>query len=792
MTSFDDILEEAGKFGRCQKRIFALLCMVSMPWAGVYVGIVFQGFTPDHWCRDSAVVQRRQACGWSLADSRRLTVPLVNSSGVLQPSSCEQYEVDWNATSLTCDAQELDLSRTPVTGCKDGWEYDYPGRQSFVTEFDLVCSDAWLVDMFQATLNVGFLVGSIAIGYLADRFGRKMSFLMSNLLNGIAGILVAVAPDYVSLLIFRTLYGFGVKGGWVAGYVLKSPRWLLSQNKRSKAVEITEAMAKENKMTLSKNIETLADDNADTCTASFMDLIRTPKMRKHTFILSYNWFTSAVVYQGLIMRLGILGGNVYIDFLISGLVEFPAAFLILFTIERIGRRLPFATANIVAGASCFITALIPERCLAFLAGGLVLLLPETRGVPLPDTIDDIEFPDRQACGWSLADSRRLTVPLVNSSGVLQPSSCEQYQVDWNATALTCDAQELNLTNVPVTACKDGWEYQYEGRKSFVTEFNLVCSDAWWVDMYQSTLNAGFLVGSFCFGYFADRFGRKLTFLMSNIMNLVSGIMLAVVPNYVSILVLRSIFAFGVKGGWMTTYVMLTEIVGMDYRRTVGILYQMFFSVGNLILPLLAYYVTDWRWLQVIFSAPYLFFLSYHWFVPESPRWLVSQRNYSKALEITEAMAKENKKKLSTNIETLHEDETDSPTASLLDLFRTPNMRKHTFILMFNWFTSAVVYQGLIMRVGIAGGDVYIDFLISGLAEFPATFFILFSIDRIGRRLPFAAGNILAGASCLTAAFIPDSMFWAKTVVVYIGRLCITMAFMMVVFVNTELYPTFVR
>ena len=71
-------------------------------------------------------------------------------------------------------------------------------------------------------------------------------------------------------------------------------------------------------------------------------------------------FTSAVVYQGLIMRLGILGGNVYVDFLIAGLVEFPAAFLILFTIERIGRRLPFATANIVAGASCFIIILIPE------------------------------------------------------------------------------------------------------------------------------------------------------------------------------------------------------------------------------------------------------------------------------------------------------------------------------------------------------------------------------------------------------------------------------------------------
>lgn len=36
------------------------------------------------------------------------------------------------------------------------------------------------------------------------------------------------------------------------------------------------------------------------------------------------------------------------------------------------------------------------------------------------------------------------------------------------------------------------------------------------------------------------------------------------------------------------------------------------------------------------------------------------------------------------------------------------------------------------------------------------------------------------------------MFWFKTVVACIGRLGITMAFEMVVFVNTELYPTFVR
>uniref|UniRef100_A0A673BVD6 Solute carrier family 22 member 3 n=1 Tax=Sphaeramia orbicularis TaxID=375764 RepID=A0A673BVD6_9TELE len=402
---------------------------------------------------------------------------------------------------------------------------------------------------------------------------------------------------------------------------------------------------------------------------------------------------------------------------------------------------------------------------------------------------------RQTCGWTPGEGQRWTAPLVNISGELKPSSCERYDLDWNTTDLTCDPEDLDLdlTGVKATTCKDGWEYDYEGRNSFVTEFDLVCSDGWLVDMFQSTLNVGFLIGSFAFGYLADRFGRRLSFLVSNVINVTSGMVVALAPNYISILVFRGVFGFAVKGGWMTCYVLMTEVVGKEYRRTVGILFQMLFSVGNLILPLLAYFITDWRWMQVTFAAPYILFVSYYWLVPESPRWLLSQNKASTALQITEALAKENRQKLSVpDLETLTEEGGDSPSASLLDLVRTPNMRKHTFIFMFNWFTSAVVYQGLIMRVGIAGGNVYLDFFISGLVEFPAAFLILFTIERIGRRLPFATANIIAGVSCLITAFIPESLFWFKTVVACVGRLGITMAFEMVVFVNTELYPTFVR
>ncbi|KAF5900284.1 solute carrier family 22 member 2-like, partial [Clarias magur] len=401
------------------------------------------------------------------------------------------------------------------------------------------------------------------------------------------------------------------------------------------------------------------------------------------------------------------------------------------------------------------------------------------------------------CDWSVEKAVGLTVPFKNTSAGMVYSQCERFDVQWNITDLSCDDLDGEISqaahaSLSTSSCKDGWDYDYEGRESFVTEFNMVCDDAWLLDLCQASLSLGFLVGSIAIGYFADRYGRKSTFLVTCLLNTVTGILVAVSPNYISLLVFRALYGFGSKGGWMVAFVMITELVGVEYRRPVAVYFQIVFSTGILILPLMAYLISNWRWLQVAITTPYLFFLTYYWFISESPRWLLSQNKSSEAVKITKKMAKVNKKTLSKNIETLKDDTPELAAASFMDLIRTPNMRKHTFILSYNWFTSAVVYQGLVMRLGILEGNVYIDFLISALVEFPAAFLILFTIDRIGRRLPFATANIVSGVACLITAFIPENLFWFKTAVACVGRLGITMAFEMVVFVNTELYPTFIR
>ncbi|XP_027735834.1 solute carrier family 22 member 2-like, partial [Empidonax traillii] len=181
-------------------------------------------------------------------------------------------------------------------------------------------------------------------------------------------------------------------------------------------------------------------------------------------------------------------------------------------------------------------------------------------------------------------------------------------------------------------------------------------------------------------------------------------------------------------------------------------------------------------------------------LPESPRWLISQGKNDKAMKIVSDIAKKNQKKLPSHFEDIKFEEEDygKQNPSLIDLVRTPQIRKNTLILMYNWFTSSVLYQGLIMLMGVAAGNMYLDFLYSALVEFPAAFIIIVTIDRVGRRYPWALSNLVAGAACLLTALIPDDIHWLKMITACIGRMGITMAFEMVCFVSTELYPTYIR
>ncbi|XP_018421115.1 PREDICTED: solute carrier family 22 member 2 [Nanorana parkeri] len=405
----------------------------------------------------------------------------------------------------------------------------------------------------------------------------------------------------------------------------------------------------------------------------------------------------------------------------------------------------------------------------------------------------------RTCGWSVEEAINYTFLLPdNSADSLYFSQCFQHDADWNWTSLTCTDPIRNLTsynsnNMPVTSCTNGWVYDTTG-SSIVTEFNLVCEDSWKLDLFQSIVNVGFFLGSLFIGYIADRFGRKPCLLISLLITAIFGVLVAFAPTYPWLVTFRFIQGLVSKGSWLSGYILVAEFVGLDHRRTVGIVYQVAFTVGLLALAGVAYVVPNWRWLQLAVTLPNFVFLTYYWCVPESPRWLLSQNQKDKANEIIKHIAKKNKKPIPVTLKSLtgNEDTGYKQVPSFKDLVRTPQIRKHTFILMYIWFSCAVIYQGLIMHMGSTGKNIYLDFFISAMVEFPAAFIIIVTVDRIGRRYPWAVGCFVTGVACLVTAFIPEGLQWLKVTLGCVSRMGITLSYEMICLVNAELYPTFIR
>ncbi|XP_036174073.1 solute carrier family 22 member 2 [Myotis myotis] len=401
------------------------------------------------------------------------------------------------------------------------------------------------------------------------------------------------------------------------------------------------------------------------------------------------------------------------------------------------------------------------------------------------------------CGWSPAEELNLTVPGPGPAGEAFPRQCLSYEVDWNRSGLDCvdplAGLAANRSLLPLGPCGHGWVYDTPG-SSIVTEFNLVCANSWMLDLVQAAVNVGFFVGSMGIGYIADRFGRKLCLLLTILINATSGVLMAVAPTYPWVLLFRLVQGLVSKAGWVIGYILMTEFVGLSYRRTVGIAYQVAFTVGLLVLAGAAYVLPHWRWLQFAVTLPNFCFLLYYWCVPESPRWLLSQNRHAEAMQVMRHISRKNGKATPAALQCLRPDEEvgEKLNPSFLDLVRTPQIRKHTLILMYNWFTGSVLYQGLIMHMGLAGSNVYLDFFYSALVEFPAALLIVITIDRIGRRYPWAGSNMVAGAACLASVFIPEDLQWLRVTVACLGRMGITMAYEMVCLVNAELYPTFIR
>lgn len=83
-----------------------------------------------------------------------------------------------------------------------------------------MCDRAWLRAFGDTLFMVGVMIGSILFGGLSDKFGRKPIFFLSLVIQLVGGIFVAIAPEYISYVIFRLIVGSTTSGVFLVAYVI--------------------------------------------------------------------------------------------------------------------------------------------------------------------------------------------------------------------------------------------------------------------------------------------------------------------------------------------------------------------------------------------------------------------------------------------------------------------------------------------------------------------------------------------------------------------------------------------
>ncbi|XP_046582562.1 organic cation transporter protein-like [Haliotis rubra] len=356
-----------------------------------------------------------------------------------------------------------------------------------------------------------------------------------------------------------------------------------------------------------------------------------------------------------------------------------------------------------------------------------------------------------------------------------------------------DGQAFNTNS---TRKCEKWVYDSDMFSStVVTKFGWVCDMKLTKSHAQMMFMLGSLVGSVLLVSPSDFIGRKKMFMVSVLLHIVSTIVTAFSPSFAIIGILYFIIGMSGIAIWSNAFVVGVELVGPSKRVLTGIICELYWTFGVFLATTIAYFVRDWRHLQLIVSTPTALFLAYYWFMPESPRWLISKRKFEEADRILRHAAKINKTTLPPNIfsQGMLQKKTEEP---LCQIFTSPSLVIRSLVIFLNWFVVSLGFYGLGLNVASLGGSVYTNVFISAGAELVGHIACLLLLDRIGRKSLHCTCMLLGGVCC-TATLLPvvyggGSLNWLTITLALTGRGFAVASFDVIWLYSSELFPTVIR
>lgn len=403
------------------------------------------------------------------------------------------------------------------------------------------------------------------------------------------------------------------------------------------------------------------------------------------------------------------------------------------------------------------------------------------------------------------EALRITVP-QDHRGKLH--RCQRYVVpqwhllDKNGTSnLRNEGNSVDDLDADLQGCIDGWTYNMVDRSStIISDWHLVCDLHSLKQMAQTIYMGGVLVGAFLFGTLADKYGRRILLLMSYLLMAVSGTCAAFSPSFPLFCFFRFGCGMALSGMGLNSLSLILEWIPTRVRTVVGTIAGYCYTLGQLILALMAYYIRDWRWLTLAVSLPFYVFFLYAWWFHESARWLALKNKPDQAIKELKSVAKFNGRcdeGEKIDIKMLQESMKNELSMSkgsytALDLFRTPYMRISTVCLAAAWLSTSFAYYGLSMDLQKFGVDIYLIQVIFGAVDIPAKIIITVTMSYIGRRPSQSGALVIAGVTILINLLVPYDQQTLRTSLAVVGKGCLAASFNCCYLYTGELYPTIIR
>ena len=263
---------------------------------------------------------------------------------------------------------------------------------------------------------------------------------------------------------------------------------------------------------------------------------------------------------------------------------------------------------------------------------------------------------------------------------------------------------------------------------------------------------GTVLGSFIGSWPTDRFGRKRTLLCIGVLFLVGSLWSALASEVYGFMIARFLGGIAIGVSTVAAPLYISEISPPESRGRLAGMFQF-----NIVFGILVAFVSNsllagmgdnsWRWMLGIMAVPSVLYTLACFFIPESPRWLLSRKGDRAGgiavLKLIKPSASPAELEASANAMTNASAETSAAQGFWRSGMKTPILIAF-LVALFNQLSgiNAILYFAprIFELTGLGQKAALLQSVGIGITNLIFTFVGLWLIDRLGRRTLLYIGS----------------------------------------------------